>query len=304
MKIGFGTNLTCTGAPVVAVAKAAEDLGYESLWMGEHIMIPVENKAFRHGAPLPETYRHMPDPFVWLTAAAVSTKRLKLGTNVCLVPQHDPIHLAKTVASLDQISGGRLIFGVGSGWIQEEAPIMGYDFKKRWARTMECLHALKKLWTEDKPAFSGEYVSFPAVYSYPKPVQRPHPPILIGAGNPTSTNIYSLKRVVEIADGWQPGFFKPAEIREHLKTLKDLCAAAGRDYAKLDITLLVPAVELGVGERFASMGAMESKPRDAKETIADYEDAGVGRLIIGFADLTADGGIKALEKAAKGLGLH
>jgi probable F420-dependent oxidoreductase len=304
MKIGFGTNLTASGVPIVDVAKAAESLGYESMWMGEHIMIPVENRAMRHGAPLPETYRHMPDPFVWLAAAAVSTKRLKLGTNICLVPQHDPIHLAKTVASLDCLSGGRVLLGIGSGWMEEEAPIMGYPFKQRWAKTMECLRAMKNLWTQDEASFSGEFVSFPRIYSYPKPVQKPHPPILIGAGNPASNNIHSLKRVVEIADGWQPGFFSPAQIKEHLGTLKTLCAAAGRDYARLDITLLVPAVNLGVGERFKSMGAMEATPRDAQEVIAEYEEAGVGRLIVGFADLTAETGIKVLEQAARSLKLH
>jgi probable F420-dependent oxidoreductase len=245
----------------------------------------------------------MPDPFIWLAAAAVSTKHLKLGTNICLVPQHDPIHLAKTVASLDVLSGGRVLFGVGSGWMEEEAPIMGYAFKQRWARTMECLRAMKNLWTQDEASFSGAFVSFPRIYSYPKPVQKPHPPILIGAGNPASNNIHALKRVVEIADGWQPGFFTPAQIKGHLGTLKEMCAAAGRDYAALDITLLVPAVNLGVGARFKSMGAMEATPRDAQEVIAEYTEAGVGRLIVGFADLTAETGIKVLEQAARSLKL-
>jgi probable F420-dependent oxidoreductase len=304
MKFGFSANLTCTGAPVVDVAKAAEALGFESMWMGEHIIIPVENRAVRHGAPLPETYRHMPDPFVWLTAAATVTKHIKLGTNVCLIPQRNPLLLAKTIASLDHISGGRVILGAGAGWIEEEAPVMGYAFKQRWTKTMESLCAMKKLWTEEEPSFSGAHVSFPKVYSYPKPVQKPHPPILIGAGNPSSNTLYGMKRVVELGDGWLPAFFDPPQMKSELKKLKDLCAQAGRDFAALDISLLVPAVNLGVGEKFASMGAIEAAPRDPAELVAEYAEAGVKRLLIGFVDLTAETGVKVLEKAAKTLKLH
>jgi probable F420-dependent oxidoreductase len=303
MKIGFSANLLWNGVPVTQLAKTAEDLGFESMWTGEHIIIPVEiADPVRHGTPLPDAYRHMPDPFIWFTAAAVATTRLKFGLDVCLVAQRNPLVLAKEAACLDRISNGRLIFGVGSGWIEEEAPIMGYPFADRVRRTYEHVAALKTIWTEETPSFQGEFVSFPPVYSYPKPVQKPHPPILLGAGNHNTDNRRVLKRVAEIGDGWVPAFLSPDQMREQLATLKGFCEERGRDFAKLDITLLVPAISLGVGER-PTFFAHEANPRPAAELIADYADAGVGRIIVGLPDMTADTGLKTLETAAKGLNL-
>jgi probable F420-dependent oxidoreductase len=304
VKIGIATNITWYGAPVIDVAKTAETLGFESLWMGEHIVIPVHvAKPVRHGVRLPESYRHMPDPFIWLTAAAVSTSRLKLGLDICLVPQRNPLILAKEAASLDRISAGRLVLGVGSGWIEEEAEIMGVPSRSRWAKTLEHVRALKTIWTEETPSFSGEYVSFPPVYSYPKPLQHPHPPILIGAGNPNTNNLATLKRVAEVADGWLPVYLSPAQMRQELGTLKELCEARGRDFNKLDITLLVPAVNLGVGEAFASFKGLKAEPKNAGELIAEYEEIGVQRMIVGVVDLTAESARKVLEDVARGLKL-
>jgi len=304
MKIGIATNITWFGASVVDVAKTAEALGFESLWMGEHIIIPVHiENPVRHGVPLPPSYRHMPDPFIWLTAAAVTTSRLKFGLDICLVPQRNPLILAKEVACLDRISGGRLVLGVGSGWIVEEAEIMGVPFRSRWAKTMEHVRALKTIWTEETPSFTGEYVSFPPVYSYPKPLQRPHPPILIGAGNPNTRNLPTLKRVADLGDGWLPVYLSPAQMKQELDTLKELCEARGRDFETLDITLLVPAVNLGVGEAFASFNGLKADPKNAGELIAEYEEIGVQRMIVGLVDLTPESGMKVLEDAAKGLKL-
>ena len=304
MKFGIATNITWYGAPVVDVATTAEALGFESLWMGEHIIIPVQvAKPVRHGVLLPESYRHMPDPFIWLTAAAVSTNRLKLGLDICLLPQRNPLILAKEAASLDRISGGRLVLGVGSGWIEEEAEIMGVPFRSRWAKTMEYVRALKTIWTEETPSFSGEYVSFPPVYSYPKPLQQPHPPILIGAGNPNTNNLATLTRVAEVADGWLPVYLSPAQMRQELDTLKELCEVRGRDFNKLDITLLVPAVNLGVGEAFASFKGLKAEPKNAGELIAEYQEIGVQRMIVGVVDLTAESVREVLENVARGLEL-
>lgn len=311
MKIGAAGNLPWFGAPVVEVARAAESLGFESLWMGEHIILPVDiKKPERHGVPVPPNYRHMPDPLIWLTAAATVTSTLRLGTQICLVPQRNPLILAKEIASLDHISGGRVILGAGTGWIAEEAAIMGVPPGSRWAKTMEHLRALKTLWTEETPCFEGEFVSFPPLYSYPKPVQQPHPPILIGAGSSEVKNRAPvLKRVVEVADGWLPAFLTPAEIKQDLKELSDRCSESGRDFDELDITLLVPAVNLGVGAAFATMGADDEKgtldrtSRDPGELLAEYEEAGVKRVIVGLVDMTADSGLRVLEDAATGLGL-
>jgi probable F420-dependent oxidoreductase len=305
MKIGACGNITWFGPPVVEVAKAAEAMGFESLFMGEHIVIPVSaEQVQRHGVTLPPNYKNMPSPFISLAAAAAVTDRLVLGTNISLVAQHDPLVLAKDIATLDRISKGRFVLGVGTGWIEDEAEVMGVPFKRRWAKSIEHVQALKALWTQEQASFAGEFVNFPPVYSYPKPVQTPHVPVLIGAGNVNTPNILPvLKRVVEHGDGWLPAFLTPEAIGEHMATLRELCAEAGRDAAALDITLIVPAVILGVGEAFASMGTLDKTPSDPAELIARYEEAGVTRIIVGLVDYTDESGLKHLERAAKGLGL-
>ena len=303
MKIGVSAYLQWYGPPMGVVAKRAEDVGFESIWKGEHIIIPVDiANPDRHGTPLPDDYKHMPDPFVWMTAAATATTTLKLGFDVCLLPQREPLSLAKQVASLDLISGGRVVFGVGTGWIREEADILGYPFKERWPRTLEIARALKTLWTEEKPSFQGEYVSFPPVYCYPKPVQKPHPPILIGAGNHNTDNTRILRRVAQVADGWLPVFLSPAQMKEQLAQLREFCEAEGRDFERLDITLLVPGVNLGLSERPAFFGH-EATPREPQELLAEYEAAGVTRVIVGLPAIAEESDLKVMEDAARQLGL-
>lgn len=304
MKIGISANFTWFGPPIVELAKHTEDVGFESLWTGEHIIVPVSiANPVRHGVELPANYRHMPDVFVTMAAAAVATKRLMFGMDVCLVTQRNPLILAKEAATLDRISHGRLIMGVGYGWIEEESEIMGVPFKRRVARSTETIHALKKLWTEEKPSFSGEFISFPPVYSYPKPLQQPHIPLLIGSGNHNTDNTRVLKRVAEIGDGWVPAFLSPTQMRDQLRQLKQYCADLGRDFAKLDITLIVPAINFGVGERPSFFGNHEAQPKNAAELIAEYEEAGVKRLIVGLDDMTDAKSFARIEQAAKGLGL-
>ena len=181
---------------------------------------------------------------------------------------------------------------------------MGVPFKQRVRKSTECVQALKTLWTEETPSFSGEFISFPPVYSYPKPLQKPHPPILIGSGTHNTDNSRALKRVAEIGDGWVPSFLSPAQMRDQLKELKELCDAAGRDFEKMDISLIVPAINLGVGERPSYFAGLQADPKNASELIAEYEEAGVKRLLVGLDDMTDDNAFKRLEQAAKGLGLH
>jgi probable F420-dependent oxidoreductase len=306
MKFGVAANMLWQGPPIQEIAQAAEDLGFESLWMGQHVIIPLDIKnPVRHGVPLPDTYRHMPDPFIWLTAAATATTRLNLGLNICLIAQHNPLNLAKQVACLDRISLGRVLLGIGAGWIEEEAGIMGVPFKRRWSKAMEHARALKVLWTEEAPSFSGEFVSFPPVYSYPKPLQVPHPPILIGAGNHNTDNAAALRRIAEsdAAGGWLPNFLYPAQMRAHLDQLRDLCEQHGRDFNTLDITLLIPGMILGVGDRPPFFGNEQVTPGKPEEMIAEYEAAGVGRILVGLVDFTQEVGLGPLEQAAKGLHL-
>lgn len=305
MKIGFSTNMTWHGASPADVAKTAEELNFESMWMGEHIVIPAEtrNPTLHVVESIPPEYRHMAEPIVWLTAAALASNRIKLGLNVCLVPQRHPILLAKQLASLDHLSHGRLIFGAGAGWIEEEALAMGYPLKERWARTMEHLRIIKRLWSEDAAGFDGEFVSFAPVFCYPKPLQQPNPPILIGSGGPGLNNSYALRRVAELAHGWIPCFLEPEQMKAELAILRGFCEEQGRDFDAMEISIVLPASQLGAGDGFASMGTLQVEPADARALIEEYGAAGVHRVVIGLVDLTRENYRPVLERAASALNL-
>ena len=306
MKLGVTTNYVWFGPPVTALAKAIEDLGFESMWMGEHPVIPVSAaSAVRYGVPLPANYRHMPDPFVSLAAAAAVTSRIRFGTNVCVLPQHEPITLAKQLATLDRISGGRLTFAYGTGWIEDEAAVFGYRFDQRLGRTLDFIRAIKLLWTEEEASYTGEHISFPPIHCNPKPLQKPHIPILIGSGNDKTENSKVLRRVARSADGWLPSFLTPAMMRQQLGQLRDYCAEEGTDFDRLDISLIVPAISFGVGPLppWGSGAYDDLKPVNPQELLAEYAEAGVGRILIGLPDMEDNSAFATLEEAARGLGL-
>ena len=194
MKIGILTLNTSESADATVIGRRAEELGFDALWVPEHQVVPVHTRE-----SVPELYRQFPDPFVTLSRVSAVTERIKLGTAVCLVPQHNPLILAKEVGSLDMYSGGRFLFGVGAGWIREEGEILGVDFDRRWAQTMEAIRAMNELWSGDTSEFHGDCYDFPAVYHYPKPVSGPRPPILLGSAAPRV-----FERIVADADGWMP----------------------------------------------------------------------------------------------------
>lgn len=305
MKLGITTNYVWFGPPVTALAQAIESLGFESMWMGEHPIIPVSAaNAERYGVPLPSNYRHMPALFVSLAAAAAVTNRIRLGTNICIVPQRDPLLLAKEVATLDRISGGRVSFAYGTGWIEDEASVFGYRFDKRLGRTLDFMRAVQALWSEGDLGYEGEHVSFPPVHCYPKPLQKKLP-VLVGSGNDKTDNRKVLRRVARTADGWLPSFLSPAQMREQLGMLRGFCEEEGRDFDALDISLIVPAISFGVG-KLPPWGAKaydDLKPVNARELVAEYEEAGVKRILVGVNDMEDDSAFKALEDVAKGMGL-
>jgi probable F420-dependent oxidoreductase len=302
MKLGVSANFPWMGPPITELARTIEALGFESMWTGEHIIVPVNiADPYRYGVRLPENYRHMPDLFVSLTAAAVATTKLVLGMDICLITQRNPLILAKTIATLDHVSNGRLVFGVGHGWIREESEVFGVRFEDRVRRATETVKALKTLWSEEEPSFSGEFISFPPVHSYPKPLQKPNPPVLIGSGNEKTNNTPILKRVAAIGDGWLPSFLSPQQMRDQLSELKAYCEEAGRDFRAMDITLLLPASGLGIGDK--APWAVDLEVKDPQEAIAQYEAAGVTRIIIGLDDMTDERAFARIEEAAKGLGL-
>jgi probable F420-dependent oxidoreductase len=225
VKIGVWTFPTAYSMHPVELGQALERLGFESLFVTEHTHIPASRQAKWPAGEgeLPPEYWNTWDPFIALTAVAMATKRLVLGTGVCLVIQHDPIVLAKTVASLDVLSGGRLVFGVGGGWNWEEVANHGTVFKERWDVLRERVEAMKAIWTSEEASYSGDHVRFERIWQGPKPLQKPHPPILLGANGPGA-----LGRIVDYCDGWIPSVVPPAELAGRMRELERLAAEAGR----------------------------------------------------------------------------
>jgi probable F420-dependent oxidoreductase len=241
MKFGVTMFPTDYSIAPAQLAKAVEERGFESLLFPEHTHIPTSRRTpWPGGSELPREYSHTLDPFVALTAAAAATERLLIGTGICLVIERDPITLAKEVASLDFLSGGRFIFGIGGGWNREEMENHGTDPAQRWKLLRERVLAMKAIWTEDEAEFNGEHVNFDPVWSWPKPVQKPHPPILVGGDGP-----HTLQRVVEYGDGWMPipGRGK-IPLSERIGELNRLTAEAGRDPIPVTVFGAQPRSEL------------------------------------------------------------
>jgi probable F420-dependent oxidoreductase len=215
------------------LARALEERGFESLWVPEHTHIPASRRSPWPGGPnLPKEYWHTYDPFVALTAAAAATTRLRIATGICLVVERDPITTAKEVATLDRLSNGRFIFGIGGGWNAEEMENHGTPFKKRWRVLRERVLAMKEIWTKEEAEYHGEYVSFDRIWAQPKPLQKPHPPILMGGDGPTT-----FDRVVEFCDGWMPIGFRAPGIVAKIPVLREAAAKAGRDPKSLSVSI-------------------------------------------------------------------
>jgi len=210
---------------IAELARAAEDLGFESLWVPEHTHIPVNRRTpWPGGAELPRHYWHTFDPFIALSVAAAVTSQLRLGIGVCLVIERDPITLAKEVATLDLVSNGRFLFGVGGGWNLEEMANHGTDPSRRWALLRERVLAMKAIWTQEEAEYHGHLVNFDRIWQWPKPVQQPHPPIIVGGNGP-----HTLRRVIEYGDEWMPiaGRSGPA-IEDRIADLRRMALEAGR----------------------------------------------------------------------------
>jgi probable F420-dependent oxidoreductase len=233
MHTGIAIFDTDYSIPIQELARAAEERGFESLWVPEHTHIPTSRRSPFAGGELPEQYKHTLDPFVSLTAAAMVTTRLKVGTGICLVIERDTITTAKSVASVDHVSNGRFLFGVGGGWNREEMEHHGTDFPTRFKRLEEQIRAMKAIWTKDVAEYHGKYVSFDPIWAWPKPVQKPHPPVVFGGESG-----YTLQRIVEIGDGWFPRGRAGADVV--LKGMADLAARAakaGRDMKTISVSV-------------------------------------------------------------------
>jgi probable F420-dependent oxidoreductase len=279
MKIGALTIFHETTARPGPFAAKLERLGFESIWVPEHPILPVNPKTpFPQGGSIPDVYGHMSDQFVCLGMAAVNTTLLRLGTGVTLVPEHNPLVHAKQVATLDYFSGGRVIYGIGAGWLREESELLGVDFPRRWTQTAEHVAAMRELWSKPEASFEGRYVKFAPVRSYPKPIQQPGPPVLLG-----SRDKNALKRVARWGDGWCPNRVNYDYMKEQLAVLKEECRAVGRDFSKLDITL---------------MGALKGERPQIQDELKRLAGIGVGRFVVMVGSLTPEDHVSRLEQYA------
>jgi probable F420-dependent oxidoreductase len=257
------------------LAREAEARGFESLFFPEHTHIPASRKTpYPGGGELPKEYWHTVDPFVALGMCAAVTSRLKVATGICLLIERDTIITAKEVASLDFLSGGRVIFGIGGGWNVEEMANHGTEFRSRWRKLREQVAALKKIWSEDAPEFHGEFVNFDPIWSYPKPVQKPHPPILLGGH---SRQV--LERVVEYCDGWLPLGARGEAIVPQIVRLRQLAEERGRDPKTVSVSVYWAPADPGVIDR--------------------YREAGVERVIFGLPSAGRDTVLPLLDRYAE-----
>ena len=277
MEFGALMFFTEYAIPATEFAQALEARGFESVWAPEHSHIPTSRKSpWPGGGELPKVYYEVMDPFVSLTAAAVATKTLKVATGVCLVQQRDPIQTAKLVASIDQISGGRFLFGVGGGWNAEEMADHGTEFRTRFKLVRERIEAMKEVWTKTKAEYHGEMVDFPEMMAWPKPVQKPHPPILVGGAFPQAA-----RRAVRYGDGWAPiaGRGPDGDVDELLPKFHQMLSEAGRDPQSVPVTLF------GV-------------PEDA-DRLARYRDKAIARVVVMLPSANSDTILPTLDRWAE-----
>jgi probable F420-dependent oxidoreductase len=260
MKIGIMIVATAETGDITEIAREVENLGYESFFIPEHPVIPIGFKTpVPGGGQLPDHYGRWMDPFVVLSVAAAVTRHVRLGTGICLLPEREPLMTAKAIATLDVISGGRVILGVGGGWLREETEAMGTLFPKRWQRLRETVEALRILWTAAEPSYQGELVHFPPLRCDPKPLQKPGPPILLGA-----RGAKAYERVVRSYEGWAPVAGRPDAFRREVEDLRKVAADRGRKAETLQITAFVSPAEDGV----------------SLEDLKAYRAAGADRLVL------------------------
>ncbi len=276
MQVGAAMFFTDYSMGAADLAQALEARGFESVWAPEHSHIPTSRRSpYQAGGELPKQYYDVMDPFVSLAAAAAVTNTIKLGTGVCLVIQRDTIQTAKSVASLDQVSGGRFLFGIGGGWNSEEMEDHGTEFKSRFKKMREQIEAMKEIWTKDAAEYHGDLVGFGPMAAWPKPVQKPHPPVIVGGAFP-----HSARRALRYGDGWIPNASRQqyADVTDYLPLFKVLAAEMGRDPAQVPVTI---------------WGATGDYDR-----LRRYADQGIVRIIVSLPPENAEQTLPALDRWA------
>jgi probable F420-dependent oxidoreductase len=277
MQFGAAMFFTDYSMGAADLARALEARGFESVWAPEHSHIPTSRRSpYQAGGELPKQYYDVMDPFVSLAAAAAVTKTIKLGTGVCLVIQRDTIQTAKSVASLDQVSGGRFLFGIGGGWNAEEMEDHGTEFKTRFKKMREQIEAMKEIWTKDAAEYHGDLVRFGPMAAWPKPVQKPHPPVIVGGAFP-----HSARRALRYGDGWIPNASRQhyADVTDYLPQFKEMASEMGRDPGQVPVTI---------------WGATEDYDR-----LRRYENQGIVRVIVSLPPDSAEKTLPALDRWAE-----
>lgn len=274
MKIGLFPFVTDYSMPVDELAIAAEARGFDSIWVPEHTHIPANRKTgYPGGGELPKEYSHTLDPFVALGIAAGVTKTLKLGTGICLAIEHQAITLAKTVATLDHVSGGRVLLGLGAGWNREEMENHGTDYVARFRKLEEQMAALRTIWTEESATFDGEFEQFDNIWSWPKPIQQPHVPMLLGGETD-----HTLKRIVRAGNGWLPRAIDPDRVLAGVTRLDEFARAAGRDPESISVSFFA------------------APPKDA--AIAKLKDSRAERIILMVPPADSDKTLARMDRYA------
>lgn len=288
MHVGILMFVTERSLPVTELAIACEERGLESLWVPEHLVVPTGKHTpypLSQDGSLPRPYQELPDPFAILSAAAAVTTQLRLGTGICLVPQRHPLYTALQVTTLDWISGGRALFGIGAGWLREEMDLFTDAFDHRFAFMKDAVAAMRAVWTGERASYDGKYVSFSDVLCRPAPVQKPHPPVIIGGMGPGVK-----KRVAAWGDGWMPIATSPADLAASKHEIADLARAAGRDPEKLTYSVMTGAPP-GLEQVMLEM-------MPGPDLYAGYADAGADRVVISIPTLGRDETLRHLDAVA------
>ncbi|HKA53230.1 MAG TPA: LLM class F420-dependent oxidoreductase [Candidatus Binatia bacterium] len=272
MKLGVSMFATDYAIRPDELARACEQRGFESVWFPEHTHIPASRRSpWPGGAELPQEYWHTHDLFVSLAAAAAVTQTIKIGSGICLVIEHDPIVLAKEVASVDQLSNGRLLFGIGGGWNAEEMENHGTPFNRRWKVLRERIEAMKVIWSEEAAEYHGEFVNFDPIWCYPKPAQKPHPPILLG-----TLSAQGLNRVVRYCDGWIPVGLMLKDLPAAVRDLRAQAEQAGRKPSEVPVSIFGAAA--------------------TEATLQQYQELGVERTVFGLPPAGRDKVLPLLDQ--------
>ena len=279
----------------IEIAKSAEILGFDSIWASDHVVMPE-----KHLGSFSEVFY---DPFMLLSYIAAETSTIKLGTSVIILPYRNPVVVAKMIATLDQLSEGRVMFGVGPGWMREEYSALSVPFEKRGARTNEYIEAIKELWVKDSPVYEGEFCGFSNIKFYPKPQQEPHPPIFIAGASASA-----IKRAVQYGDGWQPTWVSPEDVREGKSMLEKIAEESGRDLSNFTYSVrnrlhIVDSNYDVTQEDNSGSGdppyLLRGTVTQITETVKQYKELGVSHIIFDPVADDLDGIFNTLEEVSK-----